>query len=291
MYVADANDGRVYTYNMPDTWDARLASLALSGVDFEEFEPGRTEYEGVPDEGISQTTVSAAPAQEAATVDIAPPDADGDADGHQVDLAGAAEITVTVTSPDGSRVRVYTVALAGGAPPASCLSGDVSVGFSLLIYEGGSLEELESCAESRHVNALYALEGGEFVPYVLGAPGIVNRPFRELFPEGVPELTPLTVRSEGPASDDPGARPVAGPWESCLRGETSRGLSHVLYEGGGVGDLAACAEGLGVTALYALEGGEFVPYILGAPGFVNSAFRELFAEGVAAGAPLVARGE
>ncbi|MYH41531.1 MAG: tandem-95 repeat protein, partial [Chloroflexi bacterium] len=291
MYVADENDDRVYTYNMPDAWDARLASLSLEGVDIGEFDPDRTGYEGVPREGAMQTTVAAAAAQDAATVDIAPPDADDDADGHQVDLAADGEITVTVTSPDGSRVRVYTVALAGGAPPASCLSGDVSVGFSLLIYEGGSLEELESCAESRHVNALYALDGGEFVPYVLGAPGIVNSAFSALYADGVPGLTPLTARSEGPASADAGALVVAGPWESCLRGEISRGLSHVLYEGGGVGDLAACAEGLGVTALYALEGGEFVPYILGAPAFVNSAFRELFADGVAAGTPLVARGE
>ncbi|MYH40399.1 MAG: tandem-95 repeat protein [Chloroflexi bacterium] len=291
MYVADENDDRVYTYNMPDAWDARLASLSLEGVDIGEFDPDRTGYEGVPREGAMQTTVAAAAAQDGATVDIAPPDSDGDADGHQVDLAGAAEITVTVTSPDGSRVRVYTVALAGGAPPASCLSGDVSVGFSLLIYEGGSLEELESCAESRHVNALYALEGGEFVPYVLGAPGFVNSAFSALYAEGVPGLTPLTVRSEGPASAGPGAPVVAGPWESCLRGETSRGLSHVLYEGGGVADLAACAEELGLAALYALDAGEFVPYILGAPAFVNRAFGELFPGGVAAGTPLVARRE
>ncbi|MYH49788.1 MAG: hypothetical protein F4151_09755, partial [Gammaproteobacteria bacterium] len=291
MYVADANDGRVYTYNMPDAWDARLASLELPGVDIGGFDPARTAYEGVPEGGATQTTVSAASAQDGSTVDIAPPDADGGADGHQVDLARAGEITVIVTSPDGSRERVYTVALAGGAPPASCLGGDVAVGFSLLIYAGGSLDELESCAEGRHLAALYALEGGEFVPYVLGAPGIVNRPFRELYAEGVPGLTPLTVRSEGPASARPGAPVAAGPWESCLRGETSRGLSHVLYEGGGVGDLAGCAEELGLAALYALHGGQFVPYILGAPDFVNSAFGELFAGGVAAGTPLVARRE
>ena len=46
MYVADAHDGRVYTYNMPDAIDARLASLVLAGVRFDEFSPLRTEYEG-----------------------------------------------------------------------------------------------------------------------------------------------------------------------------------------------------------------------------------------------------
>ena len=291
MYVADANDDRVYTYNMPDAIDARLASLSLEGVDIGEFSPDRTEYEGVPGEGVAQTTVAAVAVQDGASVDVGPGDADGDADGHQVDLAGTGDITVTVTSSDGSREQVYRVALAESGPAPSCLSGAVAVGFSLLIYEGGSVEELESCARSRHLTALYELDGGEFVPYILGAPEFVNRPFTGLFAGGVPELTPLTVRSDGPASADPGAPAVTGPWPSCLRGEIVRGFSHVLYEGGSVDDLADCAGGLGVTALYALDGGAWVPYILGAPEFVNRSFAELFADGVAAATPLVVRSE
>ena len=39
MYVADESDDRVYTYNMPDAIDARLASLTLNGVDIGEFSP------------------------------------------------------------------------------------------------------------------------------------------------------------------------------------------------------------------------------------------------------------
>ena len=43
-------------------------------------------------------------------VAIDPPDADGnEANGYQVALAGLAEITVTVTSADGSRKKVYRV--------------------------------------------------------------------------------------------------------------------------------------------------------------------------------------
>ena len=67
MYVADESDGRVYSYNLPDAIDARLASLTLSGVDFGEFDPGRTEYEGVADEGVTETTVAAEAAQRGAT--------------------------------------------------------------------------------------------------------------------------------------------------------------------------------------------------------------------------------
>ena len=43
-------------------------------------------------------------------VAIDPPDADGDTtNSHQVSLQGLEEITVTVTSPDGSRTRTYRV--------------------------------------------------------------------------------------------------------------------------------------------------------------------------------------
>ena len=59
MYVADASDGKVYSYNMPNAIDARLSSLTLSGVDIGEFSPGTTGYEGAADEGVTQTTVEA----------------------------------------------------------------------------------------------------------------------------------------------------------------------------------------------------------------------------------------
>ncbi len=108
VYVADESDGKVYTYNMPDAIDARLATLSLSGLDIGEFDSGRTEYEGVPGEGVTETTVEATAVQRRTNVAIAPVDADGDdANGHQVSLQGVSAITVTVTSADGSRTRVY----------------------------------------------------------------------------------------------------------------------------------------------------------------------------------------
>ena len=85
MYVADESDARVYTYNMPDAIDARLASLTLSGVPFGEFDSAVDEYAGIPDDGVAETTVVAEAVQDGATVSIAPTDADGDSgNGHQV---------------------------------------------------------------------------------------------------------------------------------------------------------------------------------------------------------------
>ena len=48
------------------------------------------------------------------------------------------------------------------------------------------------------MTARYALHDGGWVSCILGAPEWVNAEFRELFAEGVPSITPLVVRSEGP---------------------------------------------------------------------------------------------
>ncbi len=293
MYVADANDGKVYTYNMPDAIDARLASLTLEGVEIGEFASRETDYAGLVTEGLRQTTVDARAVQDGATVAVEPADADEQADGHQAALAGIEAITVTVTSEDGSRARLYRVALAGAEPSVSCLRGAVAVGFSLVVYAGGSLDDLVSCAQGRRVTALYALHAGEYLSHILGAPDFVNARFNALYADGVPALTVLTVSSDGPAIPDPAAPAMSAPrdWPACLQGEIVEAFSLVLYEGGTVGELADCARSLGVASLYALADGEYVPYIVGAPEFVNRRFAELFPDGVPTLTPLVARGE
>ena len=300
MYVADESDDRVYTYNMPDAIDARLASLTLSGVDIGEFDPGRTEYEAVVADGVTETTVEAEAMQRRTDVAIDPPDADVEADGHQVALQDLGEIAVTVTSQDGSRKKTYRVQFPETAwdpardPWPHCLRGAVSEGFSLVVHEGGSVEELIGCAESRGIAALYALHEGVYVSYILGAPDFVNAGFIELFPDGLPPITPLIAASNGPPSPDPFGDLEDGgqqPWPECLRGDIAAGFSLVVYEGGGVEELEACAQSRDVAALYALSDGEFVSYILGAPDLVNAGFLELFAEGLPPITPLVARSD
>ena len=289
MYVADESDAKVYTYNIPDAIDARLASLTLSDIEIGEFESGKSEYEGVAEDGVAETTVEAVALQSGA------PDADGlETNGHQVALGGIEAITVTVTSEDGSRTRVYRLRLGEEetvGPSTSCPRGDIAEGFSLVVYEGGTVEELVACAESRDVVALYALHQGIYISYILGAPDFVNAGFRELYAGGVPPLTALIAGSNGPPSEDPvGDSGAPRSWPECLRGEIAEGFSLVVYEGGSRENLAACAQSRGVTALYALAGGEWMSYILGAPEFVNRAFFELFPEGLPAITPLVAKG-
>ena len=302
MYVADESDDRVYSYNMPDAIDARLASLTLGGVDIGEFDPRRTDYEAVVADGVTETTVEAGAMQRRTDVAIDPPDADGDdANGHQVALQDLGEIIVTVTSQDGSRRKTYRVQFPEtGWDPARdpwphCLRGAVSEGFSLVVYEGGSVEELVSCAESRGIVTFYALHEGVFVSYILGAPGFVNAGFLELFPDGLPPITPLVAASNGSPSADPFGDDLEGdgrqPWPECLRGDIVAGFSLLVYEGGSVDELEACARSADLTALYTLSKGEFVSYILGAPAFVNEDFRALFADGVPALTPLTVKSD
>ena len=75
-----------------------------------------------------------------------------------------------------------------------------------MVYEGGSVDDLDSCAQSSNVTAVYALVEGEYVSYILGAPDFVNAAFAELFADAVPAVTPLVAKSDSPftASADGG---------------------------------------------------------------------------------------
>ena len=84
-------------------------------------------------------------------------------------------------------------------PGPECLRGEIAVGFSRLVYEGGSVDDLVTCGEGRDVAALYVLDDGVWITCILGAPEFVNRPFRELYPDRLPPATPLVARSEGPS--------------------------------------------------------------------------------------------
>ena len=218
MYVADESDGRVYTYNMPDDIDARLASLSLSDVEIGEFSGSQPEYEGVASEDATATTVEAVAVQSGATVVIEPDDSDEDANGHQAAVADGSEITVTVTSPDAIRTRVYRVRIgevvaeetedpqaepapAPVSPSVDCLRGLTSGRFSLVTYEGGSVVDLDACARSKSVVAVYVWSDGAYVSYIIGAPEFVNRAFRDHFPDGLDPVTPLIAKHEPPVAE------------------------------------------------------------------------------------------
>ena len=107
------------------------------------------------------------------------------------------------------------------------------------------------------------LDGGEYVSFILGAPELVNEGFVALYADGIPALTPLIAKSEGPPSPAPESDDVPEFGPDCLRGEIATGFSLVVYGGGSVEELEACARSLDTTALYTPNEGEYVSYILG----------------------------
>ena len=191
IFVADEQDDHVYTYNMPDAIDARLASLSLSGVEFGEFSAGETEYAAVVDAGLPHTTVEAGAAQDDATVEITPADADGEPEnGHQAALIDGTDIMISVRSEDGTRGLVYRVGI------SHCLSGLSETRLNSVRFVGGSVTALVDCAQSLGVDALYHYRDGVWVAFFLEAPEFLSHAFRNRFAEGVPAGEVLIAKRE-----------------------------------------------------------------------------------------------
>ena len=124
------------------------------------------------------------PLHEAATVEIEPGDADGDhTNGHQIRLEAESTITVTVTSEDGSRTTSYQVQVS--KPP--CLAGLSEERLSEVSFVGGSVSDLEACARSLDVDALYhQLDGVWTVRFLFpDLPEFLSRPFHNRFATGL----------------------------------------------------------------------------------------------------------
>ena len=90
--------------------DAELKSLGLSGLDIGTFDPAMTAYAATAVESVAETTVTATPNDDGASVAIA--DAHGSTAGTTRDVAldyGENTITATATAADGETTKAYTV--------------------------------------------------------------------------------------------------------------------------------------------------------------------------------------
>ena len=90
--------------------DASLGGLALTGATLDtELDPATLQYSAIAPAGSQQVTIEAS-APFACSIDISPADADPGAEGHQVGLGDdGAQVTVTVTAPDGDTTGQHTV--------------------------------------------------------------------------------------------------------------------------------------------------------------------------------------
>ncbi|MCY4617833.1 MAG: cadherin-like beta sandwich domain-containing protein [Chloroflexi bacterium] len=192
LYVADEQDDRIYSYNMPDAMDARLESLSISGIDFGVFSSLRTRYMALLPNGPMQTTVAASTMNEQAAITILPADVDATGDnGHQVQVGDQSEVKVMVTAPDGRHQREYSVYL------VQCLSGlnglsDQRLGAAS--FFGGSGDDLTACARGLGVSAVYHQHEGAWAALFLDGPAFLSAPFRGRFSDGIPTNEGLIVK-------------------------------------------------------------------------------------------------
>ena len=190
LWVADQEDAEIYSYNLPDAAQAKLASLSLSGVDLE-FSSEMSAYSVGVAYDRRFTTVTATATQPLATVEIAPSDGDLDRDGHQVDLDDHERITVTVTSADGSRIRTYEIDI----ERAGCLTGALDTPISEVSFVGGTVADLVDCSRQLDVSTVYHYEDGDWVALFLNPelPDFLSQPFRDRFRDGLPANQLLLV--------------------------------------------------------------------------------------------------
>ena len=97
--------------------DTSLTSLTLAGATLDTaFDPATLSYTATAPAASQQVSIDAS-APFACDLDISPADADAHAVGHQVALGDSgAQVTVTVTAPDGSTTGQYSVQVAHHVP-------------------------------------------------------------------------------------------------------------------------------------------------------------------------------
>lgn len=62
---------------------------------------------------------------------------------------------------------------------------------TLTTWSGGGFDAIEEALPTG--SSMWVAVGGELFGYVVGAPEFVNQPFVDLYPDGVPEGTPVLV--------------------------------------------------------------------------------------------------
>lgn len=113
-----------------------------------------------------------------------------------------------------SRIAKISVALAASIMLAALLlspahaddppfGSNLAPGYNLVVYAGGTVEELEADAASEGAASAFAMIDGEFLGIIVGAPDHVNEAFADQYPDGVPAGTILMVWVPVPITPGP----------------------------------------------------------------------------------------
>ena len=200
--------------------------------------------------------------------------------------------TTTVRIADGEVADIRFSAGSGEVPEGG------EVGLTFAIANDVTFQRTETI---NLAIAGTAMPGVDFTVVDEGGQAL-SAPYAIAFPPGVSSVT-ATVHVTDDADTEPdedisigasfarrgeplGANEIviaASDAPVCLCGNIHAGFILDVYEGwSSVEELVACAESRDTVALLAPHKDEYVPYIFGAPDFINREFMELFADGLPA---------
>ena len=110
--MSDTADGKIYSYNMRVSSNTDLRSITVDGEQVPGVVPDATEHLYRVVNSASRITLAATARHPKSTVSIGALDADGNAEGHQVDLrVGGNSVTMSVTAPDGTTTANHTLTI------------------------------------------------------------------------------------------------------------------------------------------------------------------------------------
>ena len=187
MYVADESDDTVCSSNMPDAIDARLAEPARRRLRRVRRRPDgvRGSPRGWRDGDNRRSGGGSGPRKRLRRPAGYGPVSRGPPGGARGCPRAHGHRHLTGRPPRARLPCAHRPTGSGSTlprrkrprPAPECLRGDGAAGFSLVVYEGGSIEDLVACVEEAGLAALYVLDAGVWVSYILGAPEFVNRSF------------------------------------------------------------------------------------------------------------------
>jgi hypothetical protein len=111
----------------------------------------------------------------------------------------AQSITVAATSSGAAPAATGTFAVTTSVvtPPTGegSFTGTIAAsGVSLVIFDGGTVEDLAAAATEAGLVSVSLTVDGSFVVYIPGAPAFVNAAFNAAFADGIAANTPVIVK-------------------------------------------------------------------------------------------------
>lgn len=221
--------------------------------------------------------------------------------------SGASGDTAVVTASSSGKTTTDSVRF--GGDPSSCeittnpttvsVGGAATVNVAMMDSTGGPVPDDDAAGTDSSANVVQVNAGQGANAAILNAnPAISNGTANTTAIAAISGAIALGASSNvtGNSTSCTGTLiatgvvvpPVGGGGSGEFTGDIAdAGVSLVVFGGGSVDELSDAADAAGAVSISLTVGGEFVVYIVGAPAFVNEAFVDAFAGGIAAGTPVI----